>query len=474
MNNLRFSHFFLGCQNRFFLSCQIRFSSRGAAGRSSIQKLVRSDRIVNNKLIATILLFAFLAATAFAQGEIRVNPTNVNVYSQGSTTVFLTYGNLGNYRPAQTTWCGDVQPAAPAIGLTCVPGTIYGTLPSRYDISRLSGNNGYTDIVSVPASVARRAYQAAARGEDSQFFYVRRFISDAGAPDQFVVVTMRLSGNGAGVPFSLTNVQLDFGAGKGPRASGQEPLVLFIELGGKAPPIRAEIKYTGAGRLRGRWEVVRPGDPLPESRDLLPEASLPVEERGSQQRFTQLSRFNVFLPPGGRYVLQGPDPARLPRDAAGQYLILLRVEASDDRENISDLSAVGAGAGAAQGGAAAGFPLPVLRYVVGGGDNSRNASSATSFGLLLPRDGVTIPSNQPIDFAWAESPQAAFYRLEIEDENDKPILSAMLKSAVRNYRAPSWLKSKITSGNLRWRVVALDRAGQYIGETEKRKFQISR
>jgi len=427
-----------------------------------------------NKLITTILLLTLLAATAFAQGEIRVNPTNVNVYSQGSTTIFLTYGNLGNYRPAQTTWCGDVQPATPALGLTCVPGTIYGALPSRYDISRLSGANAYTDIVSVPASVARRAYQAAARGEDSQFFYVRRFISAAGAPDQFVVVTMRLSGNGAGVPFSLTDVQLDFGAGKGPRASGQEPLVLFIEPGGKAPPIRAEIKYTGAGRLRGRWEVVRPGDPLPESRDLLPEGSLPVEERGSQQRFTQLSRFNVFLPPGGRYVLQGPDPARLPRDAAGQYLILLRVEASDDRENISDLSAVGAGAGAAQGGAAAGFPLPALRYVVGGGDNSRNATSATSFGLLLPRDGVTIPANQPIDFAWAASPQAAFYRLEIEDENDKPILSAMLKSAVRNYRAPSWLKSNITSGNLRWRVVALDRAGQYIGETEKRKFQIAR
>jgi hypothetical protein len=427
-----------------------------------------------NRLISMILLFACLAMAAFAQGEIRVSPTNVNVYSQGSTTIFLTYGNLGDYRPAQTAWCGDLQPATPAVGFTCAPGTIYGTLPSRYDISRFSGNNAYTDIVSVPASVARRAYQAAARGEDSQFFYVRRFISLSGAPDQFVVVTMRLSGNGAGAPFSLTDVQLDFGAGLGPRANGQEPLVLFIEPGGQAPPIRADIKYTGAGRLRGRWEVVRPGDPQPEPRDLLPEASLPVEERGTQQRFTQLSRFNVFLPPGGRYVLQGPDPARLPRDAAGQYLILLRVEASDDRENISDLSAVGAGAGVALGGAAAGFPLPALRYVVGGGDNSRNASTANSFEPLLPRDGVTIPAGAPIDFAWAASPQAAFYRLEVEDENGKLILSAMLKSSVRNYRAPSWLKSKVTGGNLRWRVVAMGRAGQYIGETEKRKFQLAR
>jgi hypothetical protein len=427
------------------------------------------------KKILAVTLFLFShAVAALAQTEIRVNPTSVNVYSQGSTTVFLTYGNLGNYRPAQTAWCGDLQPATPAIGFTCAPGAIYGTLPSRYDISRRSGNNGYTDIVSVPASVARRAYQAAARGEDSQFFYVRRFISDSGAPDQFVVVTMRLSGAGAGVPFSLTDVQLDFGAGKGPRASGQEPLVLFIEPGEKAPPVHADIKYTGAGRLRGRWEVVRPGDPLPEPRDLLPEASLPVEERGSKQRYTQLSRFNVFLPPGGRYVLQGPDPARLPRDVAGQYLILIRVEASDDRENISDLSAVGAGAGVVQGGAAAGFPLPALRYVVGGGANVGKASTATSFDLLLPRDGVTIPANQPIDFAWAAAPRAAFYRLEVEDQNGHLILSAMLKSAAPRYRAPSWFKSKVTTGNLRWRVVAMDRTGQNIGETERRRFQLAR
>jgi hypothetical protein len=111
---------------------------------------------------------------------------------------------------------------------------------------------------------------------------------------------------------------------------------------------------------------------------------------------------------------------------------------------------------------------------VGGGDNTRNASTANSFEPLLPRDGVTIPAGAPIDFAWAASPQAEFYRLDVEDENGNPILSAMLKSSVRNYRAPSWLKSKLTSGNLRWRVVALGRAGRYIGETEKRKFQLSK
>lgn len=426
------------------------------------------------RILAANLILLASAITAFAQGGIRVSPSSVNVYSQGATTVFLTYGNLGTYRPAETAWCGEVQPAATGLGQSCVPGTIYGTLPNRYDISRRSGNNGYTDIVSVPAAVARKAYQAAARGEDSQFFYVRRFVNDAGGPDQYVVVTMRLSGNGAGAPFSLTDVQLDFGSGKGPRANGQDPTVLFVDPDGKFPPVRAEIKYTGTGRLRGRWEVVRPGDPLPEPRDLLTEASLPIEERGSQQRYSQVSRFNVFLPPGGRYVLQGPDPARLPKAVAGQYLILLRVEDSDDRENISDLSAVGAGGAVVLGGASAGFPMPTLRYVVGGGDNTRNVAAADSFDQLIPRDGVTFPASQPIDFAWAAAPNAAFYRLEIEDDAGKLILSAMLKGAVRSYRAPSWLKTKAPAGGLRWRIVALDQAGKQVGETERRRFQITR
>src|SRR5678815_3494625 len=131
--------------------------------------------------------------TCFAQQEISVSPASVNVYSQGATSVYVTYANLRNYRAGETAWCGDLIPAAPDIGFKCAPGTIYGSLPSRYDISRRTAGNGYTDIVSVPAAVARKAYQAAASGKDSEFFYVRRFFGDQ-QPDQYVVVRMRLSG----------------------------------------------------------------------------------------------------------------------------------------------------------------------------------------------------------------------------------------------------------------------------------------
>lgn len=425
------------------------------------------------KVFTSIIWLLFLAASALAQNEIKVSPTNVNVYSQGATTVFLTYGNLGDYRPAETTWCGDIQPARPALGFTCVPGTIYGTLPRRFDVSRRSGTNAYTDVVSVPASVARKAYQAAAAGQDSQFFYVRRFESPTGV-DQFIAVTMRLTGNGIAAPFSLTDVQLGFGQSTGISASGQEPQVLFIEPGKKAPAVRAEIKYTGSGRLRGRWEVVRPGDPLPSERDLLPEASLPVEERGSQARFSQLSRFNVFLPSGGRYTLPGPDASRLPTQVPGQYLLLLRIEASDDGLNTSDLAAVGAGRSTVNSGAAAGFALPVLRYVVGGSDNTQDVAAPGEFLSLLPKDGTTLPANQISEFVWSENPQAKLYRLEIEDDNGKLIHSAVLKAPVRTYRAPSWLKAKAGDGALRWRVIALDQQGKTIGGTSRRSFRFAR
>ena len=141
--------------------------------------------------------------------------------------------------------------------------------------------------MTLPASVARRAYPAAAGGAMSSFFFVRRFVSTVGGPDEFVVVTCRMSGGSAGSPFSLTNVMLSF--------SGVEKPILFAREGDTIPQIKAEITYTGMGRLQGRCEVVQPGEELPESSDLLTEATLPIEKRGTQRRYTQLGRFNIFL-----------------------------------------------------------------------------------------------------------------------------------------------------------------------------------
>src|SRR5690606_13976259 len=155
----------------------------------------------------------------------------------------------------------------------------------------------------------------AAAGSNSAFFYVRRFVGPPGTPDQYVAVTCRMAGGGARVPFALTDVTLAFDS---------DAPVLFLAAGEAVPGITAQITYNGTGRLMGRWEIVRPGEDLPESRDLLTEATLPIEERGTQRRYLEVERFNVFLPPTGRYTLQGPSAERLPTAADGMYMLLLR------------------------------------------------------------------------------------------------------------------------------------------------------
>lgn len=407
---------------------------------------------------STILL---LAAAAQAQ-QIGVNPTGVNVYAHGSTTVFLTYGPIKNYVPAEACWAGELIPAAPALGLRPDPATLFGCLPARFDHSTSSQVSAFTDIMSIPPSVALRAYQAAVRGADSRFFYVRHFVSTVGGPDQFVAVTCRLTGGGARTPFSLTDVKLSFDA---------DTPVLLAKRGEPLPKIKAEITYTGTGRLKGRWEAVLPGEEAPSETDLLTEATLPIEQRASQRRFTQLSRFDVFLPPVGRYTLPGPEVSRLPNTVEGPYLILLRVEATDDKEADSNLSAVGAGPDIVHSGAVAGFPMPPLRYFVGGGASTQLPDKLA---LLSPVEDGIGSAGKPVDFRWSEVEQAVFYRLEIEAGQGSPVISALLLPGRPIYRAPPWLEGRTTDGMLRWRVIALDQTGRQIGETAWRALRLTR
>src|SRR5436305_12774199 len=306
--------------------------------------------MIMRRLLFLLILLSYPAGHSLAQ-TISVSPRDVNAYSQGATSVLLTFGGLVNKRPAEATWCGALIPATPDVGLQCDPATVFGRLPARYDQSVRSGTNAFTDIMSVTPQVARRAYLDAVRGNTSTFFYVRRFISTVGAQDEYVPVTIRLSGNGARVPLSLTEVKLTWGVGKP---------ILFVKTNEKLPRFQAEITYTGTGRLQGRWELVKPGETAPEPRDLLTEATLPIEERGTQKKYTQLSRFNVYLPPSGKIVLPGPATWRLDESLDGLYLVLLRIEASDDKDADSDLASVGAGAGVVHSGAVGGCPLATL------------------------------------------------------------------------------------------------------------------
>ena len=412
---------------------------------------------------ATPLLIGLLAAPAIGMAQIRVDPNGVNVNTQAPTTVFLTFGGLRGQEPVEAFWCGELVPAAPDVGLRCDPSTVFGQLPVRFDRSRLNGA-AFTDIMSIPASVARRAYQAAAEGATSSFFYVRRFRSLDGGPDEYVAVTCRMSGGGARTPLSLTDVRLGFGL---------DTPVLQLRQGELPPPFAAAIAYNGTGRLRGRWEVVLPGEELPTATDLLTEATLPPEDRGTQRRYTELSRFNEFLPPAGSLVLPGPDASRLPTEVNGVYLILLRIEVTDDKEGNSSLGNSGAGTGVVNGGAVAGFPMPVLRYVVGSGDAAFGPMEDDGLALLYPADGSRVEPGEPVQFSWQDVRQAAHFRLELRSAADEELLAAVLPAGVGGYRAPPWLAERAAGGLVRWRVVGLDLRGNRVAGAGWRTLELA-
>jgi hypothetical protein len=400
------------------------------------------------------------ALTANSSGaQVRVNPTGVNVNSMDATTVFLTFGGVpATMRPAEAFWCGELVSAAPDLGTRCQPGTIFGQLPARYDLSQRSGTNGFTDIMSIPASVARRAYQDALRGAAPNFFYVRRFVNLAGGPDEFVSVTCRISNGGARVPFSFTNVTVHF-------ADGDE--VQFVQSGVVPPPFTAQINHNGTGRLVGRWEVVRPGEEVPDASDLLTEATLPIERRAAQRRFSLVERFDVFVPPGGRFTLPGPDPARLPTSAEGSYLVLLRIEAADDREGDSNLGSTGAGSGVVHSGAVAGFPMPVLRYVVLGDGAASSAGGFARLAQLAPRDGGPVAEDSVTRLVWSSHRGASYYRVEVQTIAGSNVLRALVPQAILHYVLPGIARQP---GEIfRWRVTAMDASGRLLRRTPWRR-----
>jgi hypothetical protein len=401
---------------------------------------------------ALLVTAGTVAGPVAAHAQIARHPTGVNVSALGVTTVFITYGNLGGAVPAEAMWCGELVPASPDVGFRCDPSSIFGILPARYDLSRQSGSGVLTDIMTIPASVARRAYQAAASGANSDYFYVRRFVDPAGGPDQYVTVTCRMSAGGARTPFALTDVHVAF--------ASADP-VTVVAHGARPPAVAARIAYNGTGRLSGRWEVVRPGEEPPRAVDLLPEASLPLEQRVRQRRYSEVGRFDVFLPPVGVVTLPGPDPDRMPTDASGEYLLLLRIEATDDKEGDSDLDAARAGTGIVHGGGVAGFPIPPLRYYAG---NGFSAGVATSGFRTLP-PAVRMGRGVPTLFEWTAHPTALLYRVEFADMNRRHVLGALLPAAETFYRAPGWLADRVSSASLLWRVTALGAGGSVLATT---------
>lgn len=399
-----------------------------------------------------------------------VNPTGVNVRSNAPNTVFITFQGLEpNERAVEALWCGTVQPGISAGSVSssdpCVPGTLFGRLPLNFDRSRPSqgfGQRNFSDIMVIPESVVRRAVQEGIEGKNSDFFYVRHFTGGSGG-DKWVVVTCRLGAGGARTPLSLIDVKIGF-------AGQTDPTQLFVlRSGERLPRFSADIQYNGSGQLKGRWELVRPGDNDPDVSDLLTEATLPLEQRALQKRYTTLSRFSQFVMPNGNVRIEGPDPALLDTRVEGPYQVLLRVEASDDKEANSE---IGNGALVKTGGVA-GFPMPTLKYFVGDIASARGlsanpgSSALNTVELMLPLTDSAVDATRTVTFEWIEVNGASSYRIDVESDSKLIVISTV--QGTRYAPPPGWLATRVLGGAL-WRVTALDGNGRPFAQSNTRRF----
>jgi hypothetical protein len=121
----------------------------------------------------------------------------------------------------------------------------------------------------------------------------------------------------------------------------------------------------------------------------------------------------------------------------------------------------------------AGFPLPVLRYVVGsGGSELSESRSPDELRLILPGETDTVKVGKAIDFVWTAIARVAAYRIDVEAENGGLILGALVPSGLGVYRAPPWLAERAGAAKLRWRVVGLDLAGSSVAHSPWRVLSV--
>ncbi|MCW9018618.1 MAG: hypothetical protein OQJ89_16715 [Kangiellaceae bacterium] len=432
----------------------------------------------------SIFILTFLLTCFDSIAVTGRHPTGVNVNSNGPTTVVITFHQLEqNEQPVDAFWCGDVTSTGVVVGTNpCVPGTLLGHLPRRLDLSKVegeafaggltdlgpggnssSGVRNMTDVMSIPNPVIRRAYQLAQDGASSEFFYVRQFSNNG--INTYVTVTCRMAGGGARTQLALSKVDLNFNDSETRKA------ITLIKQSGLLTPFSAKINYTGAGLLKGRWEVVMPGEVAPNRFDLLSEASLSISDRPLQKRYKLISRFQKFLAPNGKVIIPGPNPKLLPTAEKGLYQVLLRIEASSDKDSNTDTLT-----GIVNTGGAAGFAMPTLKYFVGDSNELKQNKIYPPISLLLPQNNQRLSEKQ-LQFSWFEmqdTSDVAIYKIEFYaiDGEKKLLTSALLKPGNSKYKPPKNLIKKLDQ-LFYWRVLAINSKGKILSSSQLRKLKLT-
>ena len=120
------------------------------------------------------------------------------------------------------------------------------------------------------------------------------------------------------------------------------------------------------------------------------------------------------------------------------------------------------------------FLLPVLRYYIGesNGPVPRTKLVPEAISLVAPQSGVRLDKDAALTFKWLENENVSLCRLEIE-ANGKQAYAARVRpsaqSGINRYTAPPFTAASLVDKVVRWRVVALASAGQFVGESEWRE-----
>jgi hypothetical protein len=126
-------------------------------------------------------------------------------------------------------------------------------------------------------------------------------------------------------------------------------------------------------------------------------------------------------------------------------------------------------------GGVAGFPLPVLRYVVStGGSELLPTTEPGAVLLIAPDINAAVESQTTIEFSWTEVARAEVYRLEVETEDGRRVLAALRPRGLAVYRAPPWLVERSAPARtLRWRVSAIALDGSVLTQSKWRMLALA-
>ena len=382
-----------------------------------------------------------------------------NVGSDLAQTLSYTFtGNSAAVIPGDGIFCFDLIGVLPAgatvTGNPCASGSEFArhpTVASAFQYTRVGAFvRGVRETIRVPSAVSRFARE----NNRARYYFVRNFL-----PNQYAVVAIELLGNVANQPIALTDMRMYFKQG------GEQPIV-FVKRGSALPPIEAKINFTGSGWLRGAWEIVQPGDVEPTESDLITDASLPLEQRGLQRRYTVVGSFQQYFAAVGQATLTPPNLSRFPVTVDGGYRVLLRIFADP---------AIGAEGDARLASGSAGFSLPTTRYFVGSFASHGAKSSLPPMTINRPAPDHTFTAIEPVSFGWQASADAAVYLLEAVDVTGRVVAAAQVPASAVElnaaYTAPQPWRTQAARGATRWRVTAYGRDGEPLARSDWRGVQ---